>query len=817
MFDFLTSDGFMPHGHCYFWEPGVLWLQVLTNGLIGISYVLIASTLAYLVKKGRFVPFKGMALAFGLFIMSCGVTHFMDIFVIWTPAYWLDGWIRAFTAFVSFATALILFPLVPKALSVARGARAAREHGIKLESAVDELKRMYEKATELDQLKTQFFSNVSHELRTPLTLILGPAEKLRSAPNLTEAQKHDLDVVLRNGQALLKHVNDLLDVSRLEAGKTVLHYKKVNLDGLVRQVASQFESIARDRGMSFTVPAAEPISAELDADKIQRVVLNLLSNAFKFTGTNGQISCRVAREGQDGIIEVSDSGPGVRPDERDIIFQRFRQSQGGLSRKFGGTGLGLAIVKDFVELHHGNVSVTDAPQGGALFTVRLPLQAPAGTDVQATSEQASFEVNQATQHALDELRARVEVLAPGGDAQKPRVLVVEDNVDMNRFICESLLDRYQLTQAFDGKDGLEKALALAPDLILSDIMMPEMSGDMLVSELRKRPQFENTPILLLTAKAEDDLRVNLLQHGAQDYVTKPFAADELRARVENLITMKRTRDVLQSEIETQMADLEKLANEVTHRKRELETALESMRIARETAERASQLKSNFLSLVSHELRSPLATLQLQLERMRVEDDANMSEQARTLLGRMTRSAERLHSMVDSLLNYIRIESGRLELEVSQIEVPAFLAEVIDDLKAQADDKGLELRLSKVDSIAPIVSDARLLRLTLVNLISNAIKFTETGRVTLSAATDDGHHFFHVSDTGPGISKDAQVRIFEPFEQVEDMRKKHKRGFGLGLTLVREMVIALQGSVEVESQIGSGSVFTVRLPSRLDES
>ncbi len=812
MFDFLSSDAFMPHGHCYLWEPGVLWLQVVSNGLIGLSYVAIAVTLTYLVVKGELLPFKGMALAFGSFIIFCGFTHFFDIYVIWNPAYWMDGGLRALTAIVSVGTAILLPPLVPKALALARGARAAREHGIELEEAIEDLHLMYEKTRQLDELKTQFFANVSHELRTPLALVIGPAEKLRAAENLTDAQRRDLDVVLRNSQTLLKHVNDLLDVSRIEAGKLDITYERADLSRLVRLVASHFEALARDRNMRFAVDAPETMPAEVDAEKMQRVVLNLLSNAFKFTGSNGVVRVTLRQEGEQAVLEVADSGPGVRPEERQLIFERFRQSEAGSTRKHGGTGLGLTIVRDFVELHRGHVWVGTAPEAGALFRVELPLSAPDGAAVQEASTASHPAADNATRHALEELRARTRALSPSSDGDQPLVLVVEDNPDMNEFVCQTLAAGFRTARSYDGRDGLEKAIELKPDLILCDIMMPEKSGDELVADVRKREDMQNIPILLLTAKADDDMRVQLLRNGAQDYVTKPFAAPELCARVENLVAMKRARDVLQAELDTQMKDLETLARDITHRKRELQTAFESMRVAREHAERASQVKSSFLNLVSHELRSPLATLQLQLERLRLEDRAGVSPETHDLIGRMKRSANRLQDLIESLLHHTRLQSGRLVLEISRIDVTTLLEQVREELSLQAADKELTVTLEVEPSLPSLESDGQLVRLILINLVGNAIKFSERGTVRVAASFQSGRHRFAVTDTGPGIPREEQVRIFEPFEQGEPARKKHRSGVGLGLALVREMTDALGGIVQLDSTPGVGSTFTVTLPS-----
>jgi signal transduction histidine kinase len=810
--EFFSSDMFMPHGHCYLWRPGLLWLQVISNGLIGLAYVAISLTIAYLVRRGQYMPFKGMAVAFGMFIVSCGLTHLFDIYVIWHPAYWLDGAIRAVTALASVVTAILLPPLVPQAIALARGARAAHERGVKLQAALEDLGQMYEKAREIDQLKTRFFANVSHELRTPLTLILGPTEKLLASENLSEGQRRDAELVLRNARTLLKHVNDLLDIARLDAGKMHPRYASADVAQLVRLVAAHFDALAEERDMAFAVEAPPELGADIDPAKLERVVLNLLSNAFKFTPAGGRVRCTLRADATHLSVEVADSGPGVRPDQRELIFERFRQAEGGSMRRFGGTGLGLAIARDFVALHGGTIDVDVAPEGGALFRVTLPLHAPAGEGVSHAGRGARVRRAMTAQQAVDELRTQIQTGTPALAGEKPVVLVVENNVEMNRFVCDTLAPECEAAPAYDGKQGLDRAIELAPDLIISDVMMPEMSGDQLVTEIRRRHALDSVPILLLTARADDSLRVRLLRSGAQDYVMKPFLPDELRARATNLITMKRTRDVLQQALESQTRDLEQLARDVAQRKRDLQTALESMRVAREHAEQASQLKTNFLSMVSHELRSPLATLQLQLERVETRGAEGMGAESLMLVRRMAGSARRLQDLIEGLLQYARIQSGRLATEIESFELQELARDVVEELRPQAEDKGLLLSIAHPDDLPRLGSDPRLVRLILVNLVGNAIKFTERGKVALALAYEGDVHRIAVTDTGPGIAPEHQTRIFEPFEQVEPARKKHLVGVGLGLALVREMVTSLQGALELASEVGVGSTFQVLLPS-----
>lgn len=806
----LGPELFMPHGHCYLWLPSLLWLQVGTNALIAASYVSIAITLAYLVRRGDYLPFKGTALAFGAFIITCGMTHIMDVYVIWEPAYWLDGSIRAITAIASVGTAIMLPRLVPQAVALARGAKAARERGIELESAVEDLGRLYEKARELDQVKTQFFANVSHELRTPLALILGPSEKLLAAGNLTDAQRHDVEVMRRNAQTVLKHVNDLLDVAKLEGGRLEPVYAQADAASLARITASHFDALAQERGIRYQVETPETLPAEVDPDKLQRVLLNLLSNAFKFTPSPGTVRCTLKAAGDDFVIEVADSGPGIRPEQRYQVFERFSQLDAGSTRRFGGTGLGLNIARDFVELHRGSIEVDDAPEGGALFRVRLPRQAPAGVAVgtQWRYQEGQFQ-DQLTQ-AIDELRERVEALEPTEGRGEGRVLVVEDNLEMNRFLCASLNEAgFVAESATDGRAGLEQAKRSPPDLVLTDVMMPHMSGDELVRALRQDPALDQVPIMLLTAKADDELRIRMLQEGAQDYLMKPFSATELQARSRNLITMKRARDLLQQELDTQMRDLEQLAREVTHRKRELQSTLASMRVAREHAEQASAVKTNFLRLISHELRTPLASLLLLMEGLRLGEEQNLPPEKRALLDRMGASTKRLHDLIEGLLQYTR-STARIKPEIGSVDCGAVVEDVVESVRPDAQDKGLEVVLD-LNPAGPVETDANLVRLIVSNLMQNAVRYTDSGRITVSVQEAGDEQRIVVADTGPGIAPEDRARIFEPFEQGQSAKHKSTPGVGLGLALVKDLADNLGARIELESVPGEGSTFTLVLP------
>jgi len=418
-----------------------------------------------------------------------------------------------------------------------------------LKTAMEELEQMNRRLTELDHLKSQFFANISHELRTPLTLIIAPLEsRMRwlTGSNAPAEERHETALMLRNARILYRHVTDLLDAAKLEAGRMPVFWARFDLAELVRVTASYFELLAQERAIAFQIISPEACTVESDSEKLQRILLNLLSNAFKFTQDKGCISVRLVTTEACARIEVQDNGPGIPAEMRAHVFERFMQVENSITRQHGGTGLGLAIVRDFAELLHGQLELEESPGGGALFRITLPRAAPAGSALR----DAPASLDEIMMHeVMDELQSRAQRTRsplPVTATRLPLVLVVEDNADMNRFIAGMLQPRYRVASAFDGREGLEQALKLTPDLILSDVMMPVMDGEQMVRQIRQHVELDGVPIIMLTAKADDDHCVNLLKSGVQDYLNKPFTVNELLARVDKLVLERqRVREQLQ--------------------------------------------------------------------------------------------------------------------------------------------------------------------------------------------------------------------------------------------------------------------------------
>ena len=434
-------------------------------------------------------------------------------------------------------------------------ARASRE----LKEVNAELAELNHRLTELDTLKNQFFANVSHELRTPLTLILAPVEKLLAEIPDDDPHHQLLDVVNRNARLLLQQVNDLLDASRLESGRVGVDYAELDITEHVRQAAGFFESRAVDLGIEFRVQADSGVRAEIDAEHLNRILMNVLFNAFKVTPEGGVVRCSVRLDPGAGraLIEIADSGPGIPADQREVIFERFRQLDGGLARELAGTGLGLSIVRDLVDLLHGEIEVATAPEGGALFRIALPVAAPPGAPVRPETP-------------LDAVAAALPIAAdrPGStvvssdDPARPLVLVIEDNPDLNELVCRTLAQQYRVHAAFDGETGLAQARELSPRLIVCDVMMPKLSGEDLVRQLRADGA-RSVPVLVMSARAEEGARVAMLQAGANDYLAKPFSLTELRVRADNLINSSLLTERLH--VAQLAADRERIATDLHQR------------------------------------------------------------------------------------------------------------------------------------------------------------------------------------------------------------------------------------------------------------
>lgn len=397
--------------------------------------------------------------------------------------------------------------------------------------ARQQLEASNRKLLELDHLKSEFFANISHELRTPLTLCLGTFRtlaKLAPSPESRELAQTGT----RNASRLLFLINELLDLARFDSGRAQVKKQWFNLCALVRNVAANFESSGRRRvhlrGMSGLVPI------EADLRQIKKVLYNLLSNAFKFSDPDeGQVWIGLTEKPDSVELAVEDNGIGIPREHLDRIFDRFTQVEGSATRRYEGTGIGLALVKEVVASHGGRVAVDSIVGQGSTFTITMPRTGQPPGIIEDLGDEDAFEIPEAHRGSLES--SPDTAVPPASDGNLPLVLAADDNPDMRRYLQRILSNRYRVVLAKDGAEAWDLARAHKPDLILTDAMMPKMSGDDLLKAVRSDEQLRSTPVIFLTARAGTEARVETLEAGADDYLAKPFDEHEVFARVGNLI------------------------------------------------------------------------------------------------------------------------------------------------------------------------------------------------------------------------------------------------------------------------------------------
>jgi signal transduction histidine kinase/DNA-binding response OmpR family regulator len=386
--------------------------------------------------------------------------------------------------------------------------------------------------TELDNLKTTFFTNISHELRTPLTLLVGPlADLAQKFPS-----EWSVSVMQRNVARLQRLINQLLDLSKLEAGKLDILIRQDDMAAFLRQIFASFESLAQSKQIIFQYNQSQhKRNAYFDANKIETITINLLSNAFKFTPQNGRILVNVNYEETKVKINIKDFGIGISAEKLPFIYDRFYQANTNEqpSQAYEGTGIGLALVKELVEILKGSIAVKSIIDEGTEFEILLPIDKATWNNKQIITDDYQIKLD----HTF-EFDENTEVNLVETNRDIPVLLIVEDNTDLRSFIKHIFADKYQIIEAVNGQKGFEKAIELIPDMIITDLMMPVLDGIGFCKELKSEFRTSHIPVIMLTAKATNDDRLKGLELGADDYLTKPFDANELKIRVKNLITQR---------------------------------------------------------------------------------------------------------------------------------------------------------------------------------------------------------------------------------------------------------------------------------------
>ncbi|MDH7501151.1 MAG: ATP-binding protein [Verrucomicrobiota bacterium] len=692
----------------------------------------------------------------------------------------------------------------------------------RLADALAELEKTNERLVELDRVKNRFFANISHELRTPLTLLLSPLETLLHGPqrSLNDTQAREwLNTMYVNGLRLLKLINDLLELVRLEAGKVDVVREPIDLEGFLRGLTSEVKQLSQDKRVRlFTLvsPDLGPVMA--DRGKLEKIVLNLLFNAIKFTPAGGRVEVSAKREGDQVLLSVSDTGVGIPRDKQQFIFSRFWQADSSSSRKYQGAGIGLALVKELVEAQGGTVSFESDVGIGTTFYVRLPFlraegiaaepaQTPAAA---ATAGEPKTEAPQqdATAKWLADLYRRAELFPsippvresvrpseiPAAGPQ-PKVLIADDEPDMLRFLRSQLIGEYVVLEASDGEQAVSKAVQFLPDVVLCDMMMPEKDGLQVCRELRQNVVTQSIPILVFTARADEETKLAVLAAGASDFLAKPFSTSEVNVRVRNLIRGYR----FQREVARQNKVLEQTIQQL----KDTETQL----VASEKMASLGRLSAGIM----HEMNNPLNYIKTGLYVLRSKEKA-LPEHERAEFAETLRDIEegigRVQAIVSELRRFAHPHAGKEEtIEVESL-ITSALRFVSHELKNSA-----KVRLELLPGHLIAGNRNKLLQV-LINLLHNSVYAIQKkgysngeGEIEIASRTADNVDRIVVRDNGIGIEPEHLTKIFEPFFTTKDVGE----GMGLGLSICYRILEEHGGRIVVRSEPGEFAEFTLELP------
>lgn len=411
-----------------------------------------------------------------------------------------------------------------------------------------------EKSEELNQAKLRFFTNISHEFRTPITLIIGPLERLLSNKKISNEHGDTLRLILKNSNRLLRLVNQLMDLRKVETGGMKLKVSEQNVIDVLKDIYNAFGEYAHQKNIDFQfISEFDSLHGWIDQDKVDKIVFNLLSNAFKFTPKHGEIILSISQDTEKTIqISVKDSGKGISKKDQQLIFERFYQANNqGLD--FVGTGVGLSLTKSLVEIHKGKIELTSEEKIGSEFIVTIPINEEIYNTSDKYNPDAEPEQKATTAPIIDIQESKTAIKTLNTEEKSHKILVVEDNFDLRKYIADELNKSYQVMEAENGKVGLEKTIEELPDIIISDVMMPEMDGLELCKQVKTNLLTNHIPVILLTAKTSIDQRIEGIEVGADSYIPKPFHPDHLHVRIRKLIELRTT---LKQKFSDQLNDTE---------------------------------------------------------------------------------------------------------------------------------------------------------------------------------------------------------------------------------------------------------------------
>jgi len=674
------------------------------------------------------------------------------------------------------------------------------------------------KLVELDQIKGRFFANISHELRTPLTLLLAPLETLIHRFNraFDEDTCNLLETMHANGMRLLKLINDLLALVRLESGRMDVKREPLAVAEFAKGLASAARQVADDKRIqleTFVDPALGTVLA--DRDKLEKVVLNLLFNALKFTPAGGRVELRAEKQDGEFVLIVSDTGMGIAEKNLPFIFDRFWQADGSSKRKYQGVGIGLALVKELVGIQNGKVSVDSQEGKGTTFTVRLPYEKagvvapepPAGSGENVSSE-AEAGGTVTSEEWLANLYRRAELfpaLTPLHEAVKPveftgngrraKLLVADDEPDMLRFLKSQLAAQYEVIEAVDGQQVVEKASQFLPDVILLDMMMPEKDGLQACREIRAHTPTQNIPIILLTARADEETKLTALGAGASDFLAKPFSTTELHVRIRNLVESHDYQRKLSRQNQALESTIEQLKD------------TESQLVQTEKLASLGRMSAGII----HEINNPLNFATTGLFALRHKSGLLAPEQRgeyEEILRDVEEGIKRVRDIVSDLRTFTHPNVEQRE----QVEVAEVVGAALRFLSSEWRDKvRIEQNLAEHQTVW---ANRNKMVHILVNLLQNSLdalrhkQFAgEQPTIWIEGRVENDRSLVMVRDNGTGIDAEHLDKIFDPFFTTKEVGK----GMGLGLSICYRIVRDYDGRISVKTERGRYCEFTLEFP------
>lgn len=714
---------------------------------------------------------------------------------------------------------LVLTGIVVVASSIIHSRLRVREFDLRYELNNNRkiMQQNNRKLVELDQAKSRFFANISHELRTPLTLLIAPLETImqRHGSHLDPDTRGLLSTMHANGMRLLKLINDLLDLVRLESGTIIVKREPLDVVDFAKGLISAVKQVADDKRIQLESNIEPSLGCFMaDRDKLEKIILNLLFNALKFTPSGGKVELSAVPEGNEVVLKVADTGMGISEKNLANVFSRFWQADDSSRRKYQGVGIGLALVKELAEVQGGSVAVSSVEGKGTTFTVRLPFEkaepkpqpelddqpvaVPTGT---VSSPEWLSNLHRRAEFfpamtAVQDAVRPVELVRPGMNV--PKVLVADDEPDMLRFLKTQLASQYQVLEAVDGQQAIEKAAQFLPDIILLDMMMPEKDGLQACKEIRQRTSTQSIPVILLTARADEETKLAALSAGASDFLPKPFSTTELHVRIKNLVDsfhyqrkLSKQNQVLEStieqlkETETQLVQTEKLAS-----------------LGRMSAG------------IIHEINNPLnfATTGLYTLRNKVKHIApDQQEEYAEILKDVEDGIERVKTIVSDLRSFSHHENEQID----QIDVADLVTSSLRFLSHEYKSK-VDITQNIAEHQAIWANKNKLIQV-FVNIVQNALDAMkdkdypqgERPAIAIEGAIREGRSLLIIRDNGPGIDQAIMDKIFDPFFTTKDVGQ----GMGLGLSICYRIVQEYGGRILVRSEKGKFCEFTLEFPEK----